>query len=207
MHLIFTRESGKFRIVDNQISSEGVVLIVSRREFLKLAGSSLVVAACVPNVSQAAYPGKPRVLAMNNLHTGEMLETCYFNGNRYVRSELQRLNHICRDFRRNEVHPMDKGLFDQLSRIQALLGTDTEVQIISGYRSPATNEMLRHNSNGVAKKSYHMQGKAFDFRLEGVSLKKVHEAALSLKAGGVGYYPKSGFVHIDTGPVRQWQGS
>ncbi len=144
---------------------------------------------------------------MNNLHTGETLETCYFNGQRYVRSELQRLNHICRDFRQNEVHPMDKKLFDQITRIQAALGTDAEVQIISGYRSPTTNAMLRNKSSGVAKKSFHMLGQAIDFRLEGVSLKQVHEAALSLKAGGVGYYPKSQFVHIDTGPVRQWQGA
>ncbi len=164
-------------------------------------------AACVPNIAQASYPDEPRVLAMSNLHTGETLESRYFNGHGYVRSELKRLNHICRDFRRNEVYPMDKGLFDQISRIQTLIGCEAEVQIISGYRSPATNEMLRNGSNGVAKKSYHMLGKAFDFRLDGISLKTVHEAALSLKAGGVGYYPRSGFVHIDTGPVRRWQGA
>ncbi|EEX41507.1 lipoprotein putative [Vibrio furnissii CIP 102972] len=102
---------------------------------------------------------------------------------------------------------MDKKLFDQISRIQAVLGTEAEVQIISGYRSPATNEMLRGKSSGVAKKSFHMLGQAIDFRLDGVSLKQIHEAALSLKAGGVGYYPKSQFVHIDTGPVRQWRGA
>lgn len=166
-----------------------------------------MVAACSPSLVQASLPDEPRVLALNNLHTGETLESCYFNGHRYVRSELKRLNHICRDFRRNEVHPMDKGLFDQLTRIQTLIGSEAEVQIISGYRSPATNEMLRQNSNGVAQKSFHMMGKAFDFRLDDVPLKQVHEAALSLKAGGVGYYPRSGFVHIDTGPVRNWQGS
>ena len=166
-----------------------------------------MVAACSPSLVQASLPDEPRVLALNNLHTGETLESCYFNGHRYVRSELKRLNHICRDFRRNEVHPMDKGLFDQLTRIQTLIGSEAEVQIISGYRSPATNEMLRQNSNGVAQKSFHMMGKAFDFRLDGVPLKQVHEAALSIKAGGVGYYPRSGFVHIDTGPVRNWQGS
>lgn len=166
-----------------------------------------MVAACSPSLVQASLPDEPRVLALNNLHTGETLESCYFNGHRYVRSELKRLNHICRDFRRNEVHPMDKGLFDQLTRIQTLIGSEAEVQIISGYRSPATNEMLRQNSNGVAQKSFHMMGKAFDFRLDGVPLKQVHEAALSLKAGGVGYYPRSGFVHIDTGPIRSWQGS
>ncbi len=142
---------------------------------------------------------------MNNLHTGEALESCYFDGKEYVNKELARLNHLCRDFRRNEVHPIDKELFDHLTQIQRLLGTTNEVQIISGYRSPATNEALRaQSSGGVAKKSYHMFGKAIDFRIEGVKLAHVREAALSLKAGGVGYYPTSQFVHIDTGPVRSW---
>ncbi|EEX66577.1 lipoprotein putative [Vibrio metoecus] len=102
---------------------------------------------------------------------------------------------------------MDKVLFDQLSEIQFLLGTQAEVHIVSGYRSPATNKQLRSKSKGVAKKSYHMSGQAIDFRLDGVSLKKIREAAISLQAGGVGYYPKSRFIHIDTGPVRQWVGA
>ncbi|WP_428772373.1 DUF882 domain-containing protein [Vibrio sp.] len=176
----------------------------SRREFLKLAGSGLVVLGCMPGVVHATYPDQPRVLALNNLHTGETLESCYFNGQNYVTSELAKLNHLCRDFRRDEVHPMDKRLFDQLTQIQNLLGTEAEVQIISGYRSPATNEALRAKSSGVAKKSFHMLGQAIDFRIQGVELKRVRAAALSLKAGGVGYYPSSNFVHIDTGPVRSW---
>lgn len=94
---------------------------------------------------------------------------------------------------------MDKLLFDQLCQIQLLLGTQAEVHIVSGYRSPATNKQLRSKSKGVAKKSYHMSGQAIDFRLDGVSLKKIREAAISLQAGGVGYYPKSQFIHIDTG--------
>ncbi|MGL5108001.1 MAG: DUF882 domain-containing protein [Vibrio ordalii] len=179
-------------------------MLVSRRHFIKLAGSGVVLAACAPQIVLASYPETSRILSMNNLHTGETLETCYFNGVRYVRSELDRLNHICRDFRRNEVHPMDKNLFDQISKIQSLLGTQAEVQIISGYRSPATNEMLRTHSSGVAKKSFHMLGQAIDFRLDGVQLSQVREAAIELGAGGVGYYPSSDFVHIDTGPVRHW---
>lgn len=177
---------------------------VSRREFIKLAGSGLVVAACTPSMAMAASSVKPRSLALNNLHTGEALETCYFDGRNYVGKELARLNHLCRDFRQNEVYPMDKRLFDQISKIQSLLGTQAEVQVISGYRSPATNEKLRNQSSGVAKKSYHMLGQAMDFRLDGVNLKQVREAAISLKAGGVGYYPSSNFIHIDTGPVRNW---
>lgn len=99
---------------------------------------------------------------------------------------------------------MDKRLFDQISKIQTMLGVEAEVQIVSGYRSPATNEALRAQSSGVAKKSYHMLGQAIDFRLDGVDLKKVRDAARDLKAGGVGFYPSSDFVHIDTGPVRYW---
>ncbi|BCL69409.1 hypothetical protein TUMSATVNIG1_13570 [Vibrio nigripulchritudo] len=99
---------------------------------------------------------------------------------------------------------MDAALFDQINSIQGLIGSDAEVQIISGYRSPATNKALRAKSKAVAKKSYHMLGKAIDFRLDGVKLSEVKKAALSLKAGGVGYYPKSNFIHIDTGPVRNW---
>lgn len=178
--------------------------LFSRREFIRLAGSGLVVASLAPRLAQASYPDKPRTIAMNNLHTGESLESCYFNGQDYVASELGRLNHICRDFRRNEVFAMDKNLFEQINQIQTLLGTQAEVQIISGYRSPATNEALRSKSSGVAKKSFHMLGQALDFRLDGVKLSHVREAAMTLKAGGVGYYPKSNFVHIDTGPSRAW---
>ncbi|WP_261817447.1 DUF882 domain-containing protein [Vibrio gallicus] len=148
-----------------------------------------------------------RTLQFNNLHTGESLNTCYFNAGHFVNTELQRVNHICRDFRRNEIHPMDKRLLTQLSAIQQVLETDAEVQIISGYRSPKTNAMLRaHSHGGVAKRSLHMQGRAIDFRIAGVDISDVHDAALSIKAGGVGYYPGSRFVHIDTGRVRFWHG-
>ncbi len=178
--------------------------VFSRRQFLSMAGGSVVIASIVPSTAFASYPDKPRIIAMNNLHTGETLETCYFDGVNYLSDEMARISKLCRDFRRNEIHPMDKGLFDQLSSIQNLLGVNTEVQIISGYRSPATNESLRSKSSGVAKKSYHMQGRALDFRLSGVNLKEVRDAAKSLQAGGVGYYAKSDFIHIDTGPVRSW---
>lgn len=179
-------------------------MAITRRDFIKLAGSGLVVASCTPSLAWASYPDKPRSLALTNLHTNEALETCYFDGNNYVDKELGRLNHLCRDFRRNEVHAMDKRLFDHINLIQRELGVESEVQIISGYRSPATNEALRNKSSGVAKKSYHMLGQAIDFRLDGVNLKRVKDVARELKFGGVGYYPKSNFVHIDTGPVRYW---
>ncbi|GAB2659218.1 YcbK family protein [Vibrio panuliri] len=177
---------------------------VTRRNFIKLAGSGIVVASCAPSVALASYPDLSRSLALNNVHTGENLETRYFDGQHYVRKELTRIDKICRDFRRNEIHNMDKKLFDQISLIQSELGVEAEVQIISGYRSPATNKALRARSSGVAKKSYHMTGQAIDFRLDGVNLRKVRDIAREIKAGGVGYYPSSNFVHIDTGPVRYW---
>ncbi|WP_354624275.1 YcbK family protein [Psychromonas sp. MME2] len=176
----------------------------NRRKFVL---SSLVTlgATCLPSLTFASQAnGSPRMLSMNNLHTGEIIDTEYFDGKHYQFSELQKLNHLCRDFRRNEIIAMDTRLFDQLSAIQKVLGCNKQVQIISGYRSPETNKMLSAKSNGVAKKSMHMQGKAMDFRIEGISLNKVRKAALSLKAGGVGYYPNSNFVHIDTGRVRSW---
>ncbi|MGR6833914.1 YcbK family protein [uncultured Aliivibrio sp.] len=176
-----------------------------RRKIL-LGGAATVGLSLFPTLSFASqFENTPRKLALNNLHTGEELQTEYFNGRGYQNTELAKLNHLCRDFRRNESIAMDTGLFDQLSAIQKVIGCDTQVQIISGYRSPATNEMLRGKSHGgVAKKSMHMLGKAMDFRLEGVPLDEVRKAALSLKAGGVGYYPGSNFVHIDTGRVRFW---
>ncbi|AGV16829.1 peptidase M15 family protein [Vibrio alginolyticus] len=169
-----------------------------------MTAGGVVLASALPSFSWASLPDEPRALAMNNLNTGEILETCYFDGKRYINDELQRLNEFCRDHRRNEVHPMDRRLFDQISQIQKLIGTEAEVIVISGYRSPATNASLRNGSSRVAKKSMHMEGKAIDFRLDGVKLSTVRDAALSLKAGGVGYYPRSNFVHIDTGAVRSW---
>ncbi|WP_193249118.1 DUF882 domain-containing protein [Vibrio navarrensis] len=169
-----------------------------------MASATVAAVSCMPSRVFASLPDAPRELAMNNLHTGEWLESCYFDGVSYVEEELARLDHLCRDFRQNEAHPMDRRLFDQLTQIQALIGTQNEVQIISGYRSPVTNAALRARSSAVAKKSYHMLGKAIDFRIDGVAIATVHEAALTLNTGGVGYYPRSDFVHIDTGPVRQW---
>ena len=99
---------------------------------------------------------------------------------------------------------MDTKLFDQMYLLQQTTGVNGSFQIISAYRSPATNEKLRAKSNGVAKRSLHMQGRAIDIRLPGCDLKNLRNAALDLKAGGVGYYAKSNFIHIDTGRVRRW---
>ncbi len=177
---------------------------LSRRRFLTHTTCGVICSAVLPQVAFAAQPGREKIIRLNNLHTGETLEACYFDGRHYIESELLKINYLCRDFRRNETHPIDRQLLTQLQAIQNRLGVKSEVQIISGYRSPATNEMLRSQSDGVAKKSFHMQGKAIDFRLSGVRLSQVRKAALSLHSGGVGYYPESNFIHIDTGPIRCW---
>ncbi|WP_372882467.1 DUF882 domain-containing protein [Psychromonas sp.] len=177
---------------------------LNRRKAI-LTGIVTLGATCIPSVSFASiFKDLPRKLHLNNLHTGEELQTCYFDGKHYQRGEMKKINHLCRDFRRNEIKDMDKRLFDQLAAIQKIIGSNKQIHIISGYRSPETNKMLRAKSTGVAKKSMHMLGQAIDFRVEGVPLSEVRKAALSLKAGGVGYYPKSNFVHIDTGRVRSW---
>ncbi len=176
---------------------------VDRRRFLMGMGG-LGLASLVSLPAQASLSAPVRKLSLHNLHTGEKVTASFWEEGRYLDEGLSTFNRVMRDFRRNEVHDIDPKLFDQLFLLQHRLGKAGEIQIISGYRSPHTNAMLRSNSKGVAKKSYHMQGKAIDLRLPGVPLAEVRQAALQLKVGGVGYYPKSDFIHLDTGPVRSW---
>ena len=145
-----------------------------------------------------------RSLSLRNLHTGETLKTTFWADGHYLQDELKAINTVLRDHRSGEVSRMDPHLMDVLYLLQQSVGIAGPFHIISGYRSPATNEKLRNNSNGVAKRSLHMQGQALDIRLSGVDSAKVRDAALALRAGGVGYYRKSDFVHVDTGRVRHW---
>ncbi|WP_047678909.1 MULTISPECIES: YcbK family protein [Xenorhabdus] len=147
---------------------------------------------------------RPRSLHIDNLHTGETIKTEFFDGQQYNKSELARLNYLFRDYRQNEIKTIDPKLFDQIYLLQMMMGINKSVQLISGYRSLKTNNMLRHKSSGVAKHSYHTRGQAMDFHIDGVELTHICKAALKMRAGGVGFYPKSNFIHIDTGPVRTW---
>jgi len=153
-----------------------------------------------------AKPASPaeRVLRLQNLHTGESLKATYWAEGRYIAEELAALNRVLRDHRSNETYSMDQRLFDMLYVLQQQVSSNGSYHVISGYRSPKTNAMLNSNSSGVAKRSLHMQGRAIDIRLPGVELKHLRQAALDLKSGGVGYYPKSGFIHVDTGRTRFW---
>lgn len=156
-----------------------------------------------PSLSLAAI-SETRALSFRHLHTNEKLSIEYFSDNHYQHESLNRINYLLRDFRSSEVYPIDPKLFDLLYSIQLATGSKGHYEIISGYRSPTTNNMLRSKSNGVAKRSLHMQGKAIDVRLTDVSTDSVRRAAIALKVGGVGYYKKSNFVHLDTGRFRTW---
>jgi len=178
--------------------------ITPRRQFLR-AG----VGACTLLAFPAAYAGiipqrSEKRLDMLNLHTGERLKTTYWVKGHYIPDALQSIDKVLRDHRSGEQHTIDSRLLDLMEYLRYRMGHTKPFHIISGYRSPATNAMLSANSNGVATKSLHMQGKAIDIRLPGVPLATLRKAAISLNAGGVGYYPGSDFIHLDTGAPRNW---
>jgi uncharacterized protein YcbK (DUF882 family) len=190
--------------VQERIRSVMSEVSLSRRQFLVLASSFMAVAAtpCL-NTTLVSAP-RPRFssrkLALFNIHTQETFEGIYWREGHYDEKALARLAHVLRDRRNHQKHAMDPRLFDILHRLNVSLGNKNAYHVICGYRSPATNATLHAKSTGVAKKSLHMQGKAIDLRCEHTSLKDLKDAARSLKAGGVGYYPKSNFVHVDVRP-------
>jgi uncharacterized protein YcbK (DUF882 family) len=176
---------------------------LSRRRLLQAGALCSVSLALLPR-DVLARANAERAIFLDNLHTGESLKTLFWQDGRYVPDALQEINHVLRDYRTDEVKDIDPSLLDLLYVLRKKLDTSEPFGVISGYRSPATNAMLRQAGHGVAKHSYHMKGMAIDIRLPDHRLADLHRAALSLKAGGVGYYPASNFVHVDTGPVRHW---
>ncbi|HMD74558.1 MAG TPA: DUF882 domain-containing protein [Steroidobacteraceae bacterium] len=154
--------------------------------------------------SAASTAAGPRSLRFVHTHTGESLTAAYFDGSAYDAASLGDVNHLLRDFRTGESHLMDPQLLDILYDLQVLADRDAPFEVISGYRSPATNAMLHRNSNGVAEHSQHLLGKAIDVRLSGYSTRQLSGHARALARGGVGFYASSDFVHIDTGRVRNW---
>lgn len=145
-----------------------------------------------------------RELSLINTHTDEKLKIVYWADGRYDTDALAEINRLMRDHRSGDEHKIDPALLDTLHTLKQKLGANEPFLIISGYRSPATNAEMRKTNAGVARKSYHMQGMAADIRMPGRELTLLRNAALDIGKGGVGYYPRSDFVHIDTGPVRQW---
>ncbi|NNF99917.1 MAG: DUF882 domain-containing protein [Desulfobacteraceae bacterium] len=145
-----------------------------------------------------------KTLDFFNIHTRERISACYYNHGEYQAEALTHINHVLRDHRSGEVHPIDKGLLDVLFDLKTDNGIDKPFHVISGYRSETTNTMLANTTSGVAKKSLHTKGRAIDIRVPGIKTKNLRNACIELQAGGVGYYPKSDFVHMDTGSVRCW---
>jgi len=173
---------------------------------------SLALASLFP-VAHAASAGKNATsssdiehrLLLYNTHTGERLEIVYRRGSSYVPAAIAKLDYFLRDHWTGQVRHLDPRLYDILEALTQQVGRpDSEIDIVCGYRTAASNAALRERTAGVARNSLHIQAEAIDLRMPGVSTEKLREAALALHRGGVGYYPHSDFIHVDTGRVRQW---
>jgi len=158
-----------------------------------------------PPATRAEASASVRRAFVHNLHTGDVLNAVYYENGAYVPDALHAAMKVLRDWRSGEQHFMDPRLFDLMHQLRHKIEVRGPFQIVSGYRSAKTNALMRLRSHEVAEHSQHVLGKAVDIGLEGVDLSRLHRAALSLRAGGVGYYPRSGFVHVDVGPIRQWE--
>lgn len=183
-------------------ASKPIEVPAARRRLL-LKGLALAPLAFGLGHAPAAQAAAERALAFRHTHTGERLEVAYFARGEYLPAALARIDWLLRDFRTGDAHRMDARLLDVLFALHAQSGGG-EFEVISGYRSPKTNAQLRHASNGVAEHSLHLEGRAIDVRLAGTHTGGLRDTALALGLGGVGYYPKSDFVHLDTGRVRHW---
>ena len=193
--------SGMLRLIRNQ---ERNTLSPSRRAFLRGMAAAVPAAFLLSPVGKAVASVRVRSLRFHHLHTGEKLSVVYYAGNRYRSDALAAIDHLLRDFRTDDEHVIDRALLDLIFDVSLKLGRNTRFEVISAYRSPATNAMLRGTSNKVAMRSLHMQGRAIDVRVQGLDAVLLRNAATGMKRGGVGYYPSSDFVHLDTGRFRTW---
>jgi uncharacterized protein YcbK (DUF882 family) len=184
---------------------------LSKRQVLK-GGLLAMAGMCVPTfigsahaTSRLALPDSGTfTISFRNQHTGDSFTGAYRVGDRYLPESFDKINYVLRDFRTGEIFPIDPRVMDILCSVRHRMSTDEPFEVLSGYRSPKTNAMLRATSEGVARNSLHLTGQAIDIRLPGYSTAGLRQAGVKLGAGGVGYYPKSDFVHMDTGKVRIW---
>jgi uncharacterized protein YcbK (DUF882 family) len=179
---------------------------INRRSCLKLlalTATANIFPLPVFSATRAPFPSK-KSLNLYNIHTDERLRIVYWYKGKYLPEALHEINYILRDFRANEIKPIDTRLLDFIYNIRMQLNTRQYFHIISGYRCPSTNALLRKKSKGVAKNSLHMSGKAVDIRVPKRDISMVRRAAMNLQYGGVGYYQSLNFVHIDVGEVRYW---
>jgi uncharacterized protein YcbK (DUF882 family) len=178
----------------------------NRRYFIKIFAQtalySILPVSALAAIDRMSAP--KRTLFMYNLHTDQRLDVRYYTHGRYQPDALKKINYLLRDYRTGEIKPIRKELLNLMYSISRTLDQPAQFHIVSGYRSPETNAMLRRRSKNVAKNSLHMEGKAVDIRIPGCDTKSLRNICLNLKAGGVGYYPASDFVHVDIGQVRYW---
>lgn len=186
---------------------------VSRRKFLGFgvaATATILASSVIKPAAATMFNGRDermegaRKISFRNSHTGESFSGVYRVGDKYLPDAFDRINIVLRDFRSNELFPIDPRAIDIIYAVHQKTGQTEPYEVLSGYRCPKTNAGLRKASEGVAKNSLHMTGQAIDLRLPGFATREVRNIAVSLKAGGVGYYAKSNFVHMDTGDVRTW---
>lgn len=181
-----------------------MTLLQNRHHFVPVILALIL--TCLAAASQGSLVSDERELSFYHTHTGKRLDVVYARDGAYIAAALDEINHFLFDFRTGDAAEMDPELLDLIYDVRESLGGDGTYQIISAYRSPKTNEMLRGQSqnSGVARKSQHLLGKAIDVRLEGVKTATLRDQALAMKRGGVGYYEASDFVHMDTGRPRSW---
>ena len=177
--------------------------LLSRRKFLAASAQLALGLLLSSPLDALATPAEPHMLSFVHTHTGEQLEITYVPG-KYPQTARSQLKTFLRDYRTGDTHVIDPALMEILTRIQKLSGSNGVYEVISGYRSPRTNAYLRRRSPKVAKDSLHMQGMAIDVRLTDVKTRDMRDIAMQLRCGGVGYYAKSDFLHLDTGQFRCW---
>ncbi|MGB5132757.1 MAG: DUF882 domain-containing protein [Steroidobacteraceae bacterium] len=192
--------------MSRQTATDAACPCGSRRRFLARLIACLPAAATARAAWAADETVVARELQLVNTHTGEVLDTRFFKDGAYDPEQLGRLDWLLRDYRTSEVLPIDTRLFDLLCDLAQAAGREPRYEIISGYRSPATNAMLVATTDGVSSHSLHMEGRAIDVRLVGLPTRALRDLALARQVGGVGYYPVSDFVHLDTGRARNWSG-
>ena len=187
--------------------SFGPGFFTDRRRLLKIGAHaalySVFPVSAIASVDR--FLASKRNLFLFNTHTGQELDVCYYAQGRYQPQALKKINYIFRDHRTDEIKPIHKDLLNLLHSISMTLEGQIRIHIVSGYRSPETNAELRKKSKDVVKNSLHVKGEAVDIRVPDCRTKKLRNFCMHLNAGGVGYYPRSDFVHVDIGPVRHWR--
>ncbi len=176
----------------------------SRRHFLTRSAAALSTLAFFSPLRLRAGEA-PRALSFHNLNSDERLNVVYFANGKYERQAFAQIKWLFRDLRNNELHDVDPKLLDLLYNLKRTTGSDTPFRMMSGYRSPATNALLAAHDKDVDPFSLHMEGRAVDVIQDFENLENLWGAARTLKAGGVGYYPRAGYIHLDTGPIRHWR--